>query len=75
MTINIEKMRKEMTWETRKFVLQAILALAAAVGAGVAIGNFLVRSPPPPTIIINNLPPSPPADTTPRDVVPTPRNP
>ena len=29
MTVNIEKLRADMRWETRKFVLQAIVAAPA----------------------------------------------
>ena len=38
--VNIDKMRSEMKWETRKFILQLIVALGAAVAAGVALGRF-----------------------------------
>ena len=41
MTINIEKLRTDMKWETRKFLVSAILATAAAIGAGVGIGNLI----------------------------------
>jgi hypothetical protein len=41
MTINIEKMRADMKWETRKFVVQIVIAFAAVLAAGVAIGRFL----------------------------------
>ena len=47
MAVNIEKMRadisaqqKQLDWETRKFFVQLIVAIAAAVGAGVALGNW-----------------------------------
>jgi hypothetical protein len=40
MTIQIERLRQEMRRENRKFVVQLILALAAAVGVGVALGRF-----------------------------------
>jgi hypothetical protein len=40
MTIQIERLRQEMKMENRKFVVQLVLALAAAVGVGVAIGRF-----------------------------------
>jgi len=42
MKINIEKMRREMRWETRKVALQTVIALAAVAGAGVAVGRFLL---------------------------------
>ena len=40
MTIQIERLRQEMRMENRKFVVQLVLALAAAVGVGVALGRF-----------------------------------
>jgi hypothetical protein len=40
MTINIEKLRNDLKWETRKFAISVILAGAAAVGAGVGIGSY-----------------------------------
>ena len=40
MTIQIERLRQEMRMENRKFVVQLILALTAAVGVGVALGRF-----------------------------------
>lgn len=54
MTVNIEKMRSDMEqqhkWETRKFLMSTILATAAAIGAGVGIGNLIWgRQPPPQT--------------------------
>jgi hypothetical protein len=42
MTVNIEKMRMEMKMEARKFLIQALFAAAACVGAGVALGRFLL---------------------------------
>ena len=39
-TIQIERIRQEMRMENRKFVVQLVLALAAAVGVGVALGRF-----------------------------------
>ena len=63
MTINVEKMRADMRWETRKFVLQAIVAIAASVGAGVALANWVNNRPVPasPPQIIYLQPGSPPA--------------
>lgn len=40
MTIQIERLRQEMRMENRKFVVQIVLALTAAVGVGVALGRF-----------------------------------
>jgi anti-sigma-K factor RskA len=59
MTINIEKLRFDRTeqqrqradqqkWETRTFLVSAILATAAAVGAGVGNLIWAHRGPPPP---------------------------
>ncbi len=44
MALNIEKMRAEMRWEARKFAVSAVLAVAASVGAGIAIGNYFTRT-------------------------------
>jgi hypothetical protein len=40
MTIQIERLRQEMRSENRKFLLQVLLALIAALGAGIALGRF-----------------------------------
>jgi hypothetical protein len=40
MTIQIERLRQEIRSENRKFLLQVILALIAALGAGIALGRF-----------------------------------
>jgi predicted type IV restriction endonuclease len=40
MTIQIERLRQEIRMENRKFAVQIVLALVAALGAGVAIGRF-----------------------------------
>jgi hypothetical protein len=45
MTINIEKMRTEMRWETRKFVVQVVLAAAALFATGIAVGRFFLSHP------------------------------
>ena len=42
MTVNIEKMRTDLKWETRKFAVQLAIAAAALLAAGVAIGRFVV---------------------------------
>jgi hypothetical protein len=39
MTIQIERLRQEIRMENRKFAIQIVLALVAALGAGVAIGR------------------------------------
>jgi hypothetical protein len=41
--LNIDKMRQEMRLETRKFVLQAIAALAASVAAGAAALGLILH--------------------------------
>jgi hypothetical protein len=40
MTTQTERLRQEIKMENRKFFLQAVLALAGAVVAGIAIGRF-----------------------------------
>jgi hypothetical protein len=40
MTIQIERLRQEIRSENRKFLLQVLLALIAALGAGIALGRF-----------------------------------
>jgi hypothetical protein len=42
MTINIEKLRAGMRWETRKFAVLVAIAYAVVLAAGVAIGRFVV---------------------------------
>lgn len=37
-----ERLRQEIRMENRKFVVQALIALAAAIGVGVAIGRFVL---------------------------------
>ncbi len=56
--LNIEKMRTDMRWEARKFLVSAILAVAAATGAGVGIGNLIwARRPSPaPQVVILQQP-------------------
>lgn len=43
MAVNIEKMRKDMAYENRKFVVQAIAGLSTAFAAGVAVLGLLLR--------------------------------
>ena len=40
MTIQIERLRQEIRLENRKFIVQLLLAISAALAAGVAIGRF-----------------------------------
>lgn len=42
MQTDIERKLQEIKMENRKFTVQLILAFAAAVTAGVALGKFLV---------------------------------
>lgn len=41
MNTQIERLRQEIRLENRKFVIQAVIASAALLGAGVAIGRFI----------------------------------
>lgn len=43
MTIQIERLRQEIRTENRRFMVQLLLAAAALVGAGIAIGHFLLH--------------------------------
>ena len=40
MTTQIERLRQEIRTDARKFAVQFVLAVAAAVGVGIAIGRF-----------------------------------
>ncbi|MGD0106394.1 MAG: hypothetical protein ABSC06_20500 [Rhodopila sp.] len=37
MTVNIEKMRHDMQWESRKFTLQLVAALGTAMAGGAGL--------------------------------------
>ena len=41
MTVNIEKMRNDMRYESRKFLLQAVALVVGAFAAGAAWMRFL----------------------------------
>lgn len=41
MLTNIEKLRSDIRYENRKFAFQAVAALALALGAGVALANYV----------------------------------
>jgi hypothetical protein len=43
MAIQIERLRQEIRMENRKFLVQLVLASAGLVGAGIAIGHFLLH--------------------------------
>jgi hypothetical protein len=40
MTIQIERLRQEIKMENRKFAVQLLIAAAALLGVGIAIGRF-----------------------------------
>jgi len=40
-TINIEKMRHDMRWETRKFIVATVAAAATLLAAGVLLGRWM----------------------------------
>ncbi len=71
MTVNIEKMRNDMEaqqkWETRKFLVQLLVGVAACVGARAALATYvnsrppLPLPPPAPPQIIYLVPGPPPA--------------
>lgn len=42
MIIQIEQLRQEIRRENRKFLVQALVVAAAALGTGIAIGYFLL---------------------------------
>jgi hypothetical protein len=42
MTTQIERLRQEIKTDQRKFVIQALIAAAALIAAGIAIGRFVV---------------------------------
>jgi hypothetical protein len=44
MTINIEKMRADMQWENRKFLLQAIAATGAAMAGGAGLLALILHA-------------------------------
>ena len=67
--INIDKMRSDMRWETRKFIVSLLVGTAAVLGAGVALGNYFgSRSPVQPSqpTVIYVVPGQAPAPSPPR---------
>ena len=60
MRANEEKLRTEIRFETRKFMVRLVVGAAALLGAGAAAGSYLSpRSSPGQTIIVNVPPYSP----------------
>lgn len=43
MTIQIERLRQEIRMENRKFLVSLLIASAALLGAGIAVGHFFIR--------------------------------
>jgi hypothetical protein len=43
MAVDIEKMRADMAKETRKFIVQAIVAAAAIAAASAAVATYLAH--------------------------------
>lgn len=43
LTVKIEKMRADLRWEAKKFILQAIIASAALMSAGAALAVLFMR--------------------------------
>jgi hypothetical protein len=73
METNIDKLRSDLRYESRKFAVQLVIGAAACVGAGIAIANYVNSRPvpqaPPQIIILRDR-----ADTpgqTPLSVAPT----
>jgi hypothetical protein len=44
--LNMKKLESDLRWEGRKFAVSAFVALAAAMGAGAALGNSFTRNAP-----------------------------
>lgn len=42
MTTQIERLRQEIRLENRKFVVQLLIGISAAVAVGIAIGRFVL---------------------------------
>jgi hypothetical protein len=41
--LNMDKLRSDLKYESRKFMLQAIVVAAALLGSGAAVGGFVVN--------------------------------
>jgi hypothetical protein len=61
MTVNIEKMRRDMRTENWKIGISLVVGAAAFAGAGIAVGNYFKPPPAPPQIIILQQPAPAPA--------------
>lgn len=58
MRASSDKLRNDVRYENRKFAAQVIVAIAASVGAGVALANWVnSRAAPPP--VVQAAPPQP----------------
>lgn len=42
MTLQTERLRQEIRMENRKFLVQFVLAITAALGVGIALGRFML---------------------------------
>ena len=45
MAVNIEKLRSDIRYESRKFAVQLVLGFAASLGAGIALANYVNSRP------------------------------
>ena len=62
MRANEDKLRSDMRYESRKFLVQALVGAAALLGAGAALGSYFApRTTSGQTIIVNVPPYSAPA--------------
>ncbi len=59
--VNIDRMRNDLRYENRKFLVQFWVAIAASVGAGVALADYVNSrhvAPPPQVIYLQPILPS-----------------
>ena len=59
MRLNIEKMRTDMRWESRKFAVQLVVGMAAVAAASATVATYVARlqpAPAPQTIVIQTAP-------------------
>ena len=55
MRVNADKLRSDLKYENHKFLVQALVATAALLGAGTAFGNYMAsrtQSAPPQVIVL-----------------------